>query len=51
MLPILTWFLSWVQTELGNEAAKRAGMEQAPVTVEQSVQGILSVVCNFPSIL
>ncbi|KAI0192138.1 hypothetical protein F4808DRAFT_379218 [Astrocystis sublimbata] len=34
----------WVQTDMGNVSAVAAGMEKAPVSIEQSVQGILSVV-------
>jgi norsolorinic acid ketoreductase len=31
----------WVQTDLGNEGAKNAGMDAAPLTVEESVGGML----------
>jgi len=34
----------WVQTDMGNGGAKAAGLEQAPVTVNDSVTGILSVI-------
>ena len=34
----------WVQTEMGNGGAKAVGMEKAPVTLEQSVHGILQKV-------
>jgi norsolorinic acid ketoreductase len=32
----------WVQTDLGNEGARNAGMSSAPLTVEQSVHGMLT---------
>ncbi|KAJ7626905.1 hypothetical protein FB45DRAFT_749694 [Roridomyces roridus] len=32
----------WVATDMGNGGAKAFGMEQAPVTVEDSVNGVLS---------
>ncbi|KAL7928087.1 hypothetical protein V8C35DRAFT_318982 [Trichoderma chlorosporum] len=31
----------WIQTDMGNNAAIRIGKKQAPVTVDESVQGIL----------
>ena len=34
----------WVQTEMGNAGAKSVGMQEAPVTIEQSVTGILKAV-------
>ena len=34
----------WVQTDMGNAGAALAGMKQAPMSVEQSVSGILSTV-------
>ncbi|KAI0472511.1 hypothetical protein F4859DRAFT_515355 [Xylaria cf. heliscus] len=34
----------WVQTDMGNASAVAAGMEKAPTSVEESVQGILSIV-------
>ena len=40
---------SWVQTEMGNHGAKSNGMEKAPVTVEDSVSGMLSKVETLPS--
>jgi len=33
----------WVQTEMGNAGAKVAGMDQAPLTLEQSVTGIMKL--------
>lgn len=33
----------WVQTDMGNAGAKVAGMEQAPMTVEQSVTGMVQL--------
>ena len=33
----------WVQTDMGNAGAAVAGMKQAPMSVEQSVSGILGV--------
>ncbi|KAJ7644698.1 hypothetical protein FB45DRAFT_898486 [Roridomyces roridus] len=32
----------WVQTDMGNPGAAQAGLEKAPVTVGESVEGILS---------
>ena len=34
----------WVATDMGNKGAKSAGMEQAPVKVEDSVAGLLEKV-------
>ncbi|KAH7115004.1 putative aflatoxin biosynthesis ketoreductase nor-1 [Dendryphion nanum] len=34
----------WVQTDMGALAAKAVGMEAAPLTVEQSVPGLVSVI-------
>ena len=34
----------WVQTEMGNAGAAIAGMKEAPMTLEQSVSGILGIV-------
>ena len=34
----------WVRTEMGNVGAKIAGMDEAPMTLEQSVTGILKIV-------
>jgi len=34
----------WVQTEMGNAGAKWAGMEKAPLTLEQSVSGMMKVI-------
>lgn len=31
----------WVQTDMGNGGAKQNGMEQAPVTIDESITGIL----------
>jgi norsolorinic acid ketoreductase len=33
----------WVETDMGRRAAKAVGMEAAPLTVEQSVSGLMSV--------
>lgn len=33
----------WVQTEMGNEGARTFGVEKAPVTVEDSVNGMYEV--------
>ncbi|WWC66329.1 uncharacterized protein I206_100230 [Kwoniella pini CBS 10737] len=43
---IITFSLSpgWVQTEMGDRGAKWAGMEKAPLTVEESVSGIIKVI-------
>jgi len=34
----------WVETDMGGRAAKAVGMETAPMTVEQSVSGLVSVI-------
>jgi norsolorinic acid ketoreductase len=34
----------WAQTDMGNHGAKSHGMEQAPVTVDQSIAGVLDKV-------
>jgi norsolorinic acid ketoreductase len=34
----------WVQTDMGNSAASMAGLEEAPVTVRESVEGLVAVV-------
>ena len=35
--------VGWVQTEMGNAAAAATGKKEAPVTVEQSVGGIVKL--------
>ncbi|KAE8356237.1 NAD(P)-binding protein [Aspergillus coremiiformis] len=37
----LTLHPGWVQSDMGNAAAARAGLTEAPVTIEASVKGIL----------
>lgn len=37
---------SWVQTEMGNAGAVSAGLPEAPVTVADSVGGIIAVVSS-----
>jgi hypothetical protein len=34
----------WVQTDMGRGAASAVGMEDAPVTLDQSVDGLTKVV-------
>jgi norsolorinic acid ketoreductase len=34
----------WVETDMGTRAAKAVGMDAAPLTVEQSVSGLISVI-------
>ena len=34
----------WVKTDMGNSVAKVVGMDEAPMTLEQSVTGILKIV-------
>jgi norsolorinic acid ketoreductase len=34
----------WVQTEMGNFAAKSVGLESAPVKLEASVEGCMKVI-------
>jgi hypothetical protein len=42
----------WVQTEMGNMGATAIGMEKAPVTLEDSIKGMLTEVMNlFSAIL
>ncbi|PWY93554.1 NAD(P)-binding protein [Aspergillus sclerotioniger CBS 115572] len=36
----------WVQTDMGNSSARKQGLEQAPVTVEESTRGILDLIDN-----
>lgn len=36
----------WVRTDMGNHGAEVMGIEQAPVSLEESVQGMLNKVCN-----
>lgn len=33
---------------MGNGAAKMMGLEQAPVTLKQSIGGMVRDVCDFP---
>ncbi|KAH8684204.1 hypothetical protein BGZ60DRAFT_366304 [Tricladium varicosporioides] len=43
--PEITAFVispGWVQTDMGNQGAKSSGMEEAPVTLEDSVNGMLT---------
>lgn len=37
-------FSSWTQTDLGNQGAEFFGYEQAAITVEQSVTGVIKVI-------
>ena len=37
----------WVQTDSGDAVAKKSGMEQAPTTVQESVDFILGKVCHL----
>lgn len=37
----------WVQTEMGNAGAASMGMEEAPETLEGSVNGIMDKVCAY----
>ena len=41
----------WVQTDMGNMGANAVGMEKAPVTLEQSITGMLSKVRVEPFVL
>ncbi|KAG8979572.1 hypothetical protein FRB94_011593 [Tulasnella sp. JGI-2019a] len=43
-LTVLTISPGWVQTEMGNQGAVANGMEAAPVTISDSVAGILKTV-------
>lgn len=38
---------SWVQTDMGTAGAHASGMPEAPVTLKDSVDGILNKVCSF----
>lgn len=42
----LYWTPGWVQTDMGNGAAKGWGMESAPDTVEKSTSGMVDVITN-----
>jgi len=33
----------WVQTEMGNEGARTFGMQEAPTTVDEAVNGLYNV--------
>jgi NAD(P)-dependent dehydrogenase (short-subunit alcohol dehydrogenase family) len=35
----------WVQTDMGNHGATSHGMEKAPITIDQSIAGMLDKVC------
>ncbi|ORY31032.1 hypothetical protein BCR39DRAFT_527952 [Naematelia encephala] len=43
---LIIWPMSpgWVQTEMGDRGARSVGMKQAPITVEESVSGMLKVI-------
>ena len=41
--------LSFVQTEMGNAGARAFGMEQAPVTIEESVTKTIATVSPIKS--
>jgi len=34
----------WVQTEMGNAGAKNSGMEEAPLSIEDSIKGLLRLI-------
>ncbi|KAJ5824375.1 Short-chain dehydrogenase/reductase SDR [Penicillium robsamsonii] len=36
----------WVQTDMGNEAARGWGLEEAPDTLEKSITGMVEVLCK-----
>jgi norsolorinic acid ketoreductase len=40
----------WVQTEMGNDGAVANGLEQAPVTLKDSIDGLTEKVCLPPSV-
>ena len=40
-----------VQTDMGSRAAQANGLEKAPVTVQDTVQGIVSQVCKILAIM
>ena len=37
----------WVQTDMGNDGARNLGIEKAEITLEESVGGLVAVVCSF----
>jgi hypothetical protein len=37
-------FLKWVQTDMGNAGAEAAGVHQADITLEDSINGLVSVI-------
>lgn len=41
IVQLLTLIKRWVQTDMGNAGAAVAGLESAPVTIDDSVKGIL----------
>jgi hypothetical protein len=45
--PNANTYRRWVQTDMGNAGAAAAGMAEAPVTLKQSVDGILMKVCTL----
>lgn len=34
----------WVQTDMGTDAAKQVGMEDAPMTLEDSINGMIKLI-------
>ena len=43
-LSVVSLSPGWVKTEMGNFAAKSVGMEEAPLTIEESVQGCIGII-------
>jgi norsolorinic acid ketoreductase len=41
----------WVQTDMGNAGAAAVGMEEAPVSLQDSVKGLVSQVSLFPIVV
>jgi hypothetical protein len=46
-MPLANAIDRWVQTDMGRSAAAKVGMEDAPVTIEQSVAGLSKTVGSF----
>ena len=44
ILSILTGIPRWVQTDIGNRGADAFGYEQAAITVDKSVAGMMKVI-------
>ena len=41
---LLIPYISWVQTDLGNNGARFFGYEQAPLTIDESCNGMVKLI-------